>query len=131
MAPAGEHVDLVGDPRARGVHQIKEGDADAARGFLDPDDLLNRASAPAAGFHCRIVGHHRHLAAIDHPESRYDAIRREFLGEHVGEQAVFDEGALVEQQVKALAGRELVLLTKLWQVAGATLQRLFAKLALP
>jgi hypothetical protein len=97
VAAAGEHVDLVGDPCAGGVDQIEEGNADSCRCLLDPDDLLDRASSPAAGLHCWVVGHHRHLAAIDHAEPGDHAIRGQLVGEHVGEEAVLDEGNLVKQ----------------------------------
>ena len=88
----GEHVDLVGDPRAGRVDEVEERDADPRRGLLDPDDLLDRPRAPAAGFHRRVVRHHGHLAAVDAcPGPVTTPSAGQLVGEDVGEEAVFDE----------------------------------------
>ena len=129
VTPAGEHVDLVSDPRAGGVDEVEEGHADAGGGFLDAHDLFHGAGAPAAGLDRGVVGHDGDLPAFDRAQPGDHSVRRQFFGQHVGEEPIFDEGALVQQQVEALARRELVLLTKLWQVSRSALQRLFAQLA--
>jgi hypothetical protein len=67
----------------------------------------------------------------DGPQPRHHAVRGQVLGEHVGEQAVFDEGTGVEQEVQPLADRQLVLLAKLGQIARPALERSVAELAMP
>src|SRR6266849_3629212 len=131
MPPAREHVDLVGDPRPGRVDEVEERHADAGRSLLDADDLLHGAGAPAAGLHGGVVRHHGHLAAVDGAEPGDDAVRGQLLRENVGEQAVLDEGVLVEQNVKAGASAQLVLLAQLRQVPRPTLERFVAKLAMP
>ena len=130
MSPARKHLDLVRDSRARRVHQVEEGDADATGGFLDAKNLLDGAGAPAARLDRRVVGHHRDLAALDHAEAGDDAVGGKLLGEHVGEQAVLHERACVEQQVETLPRRQLFLFPQPGQIPRAALDRLLAKLAM-
>ena len=130
MPPPWKHVDLVGDPRAGGVDQVEQRHADARGRFLDADDLFHGASAPAAGLDRRVVGHHGDLPAVDGAQPGHNSISGKVLGHDVGVEAVLHERPGVQQEVKALARRELVLLAELGQVARTTLQRPFAQLAM-
>ena len=125
---AGEHVDLVGDARAGRVDEIEQRDSQPGRGLLYAHDLLHRPRAPAARLHGGVVGHHGDLAALDGAEARDHAVGRKLFGEHVGEQPVFEERILVEQQVESLARGQLVLLAELGQIASSALERLGAQL---
>ena len=75
----------------------------------EPHDLLDRARAPRAGLHRRVVRHHAHRAAVDAADAGHDAVGRQVAGERVGEQAVLDERAVVEQQREPVAHEQLVL----------------------
>ena len=68
-APAREHLDLIGDARAGRVDQVEERHAQPLGGLLDAEDLLDRALAPRAGLHGRVVGHD----ATVRPSIRADA----------------------------------------------------------
>ncbi len=125
---SGEHVDLVGDARARRVDEIEQRDSQAARGLLDAHDLLHRPRTPAARLHGGVVGHHGHLPALDSAEAGHHAVGGKLFREHVGEQPVLEERVLVEQQVEPLTRCQLVLLAQLGQIASAALERLGAQL---
>ena len=71
VAAAREHVDLIGDARAGRVDQIEQRDPQPAGGLLDADDLLDRARAPRAGLHRRVVGHDGHRPPV-HPADAGD-----------------------------------------------------------
>ena len=74
VAPPREHVDLIGDARARRVDQVEERDAQPRRRLLDAHDLLDGARAPRAGLHRRVVGHDRDRAPVHAPDARDDAV---------------------------------------------------------
>src|SRR5207237_980902 len=76
----------------------------------------------------RFVGYHGALAAHDGSKAGDDAVRGQLLSQDVREQAVLDERTLIEQEVEALAGGELVLLAQLGQVSSTALARLVAQL---
>ena len=110
VAAAGEHLHLLGDPRAGGVHEVDHRHAMRERGLLDAQDLLDGLGTPRAGLDGRVVGHQRHGATGDRAESGDDAVGAEPVRLPVGEQRVLGERALVEQPVHALAYRQLALL---------------------
>src|SRR5207237_8251536 len=76
----------------------------------------------------RAVGPPGGLASPGGARAGDDAVRGQLLSQDVGEQAVLDERTLVEQEVEALAGGELVLLAQLGQVSSTALARLVAQL---
>ena len=117
VAPAGEHVDLIGDARAGRVDQIEERHAEPARRLLDAHDLLDGARAPRAGLDRRVVGHDGDGAAVDLAEAGDDAVGGQVGRAVVGEQAVLDEVArvVVEEQAQALAREQLALLLRSWR----------------
>jgi hypothetical protein len=49
------------------------------------------------------------VAALDQTPSGHDAVGRQVVAEGVGEETVFDEGALVEEESQAVANEEFVL----------------------
>ena len=61
------------------------------------------------GLHRRVVGHHAHRPAVDPADAGHHAVGREIAGQRVGEQAVLDERALVEQAGEPVADEQLVL----------------------
>ena len=120
VAAAGEHLDLVGDARARGVDEVDHRHAVAERRLLDAEDLLDRLGAPRAGLDGRVVGHQRDRAAADRAHAGDDAVGAEAVGLPVGEQRVLGERAVVEQPLDPLAHRQLALLLGLLVVALGT-----------
>ena len=117
VAAAGEHLDLLGDPRAGRVDEVDHRHAVGERGLLDAEDLLDGLRAPRAGLDGRVVRHQRDGAAADRAHPGDDAVGAEPLGLPVGEQRVLAERAGVEQQRDALAHRQLALLGGLLLVA--------------
>src|ERR1035437_4302710 len=114
MTPAGEHRDLVGDPRPGGIDQVHQGDLQPLRGLEDAHDLLDRARPPRSRLDRRVIRHHRAGATVERADAGDDTIRGEVAGEVVGEEPVLDEvRALVEQPGDALAWHELALLVEL------------------
>ena len=108
-APAGEQVDLVGDPRAGRVDQVDHRHAGPVRGLDDADDLLDRAGAPRPGLDRRVVGHQGDRPSVDGRGAGHDTVRGQVTGDDVREGAVLDEGALVDEQPHPLAGEQLAL----------------------
>ena len=106
---AGEQFDLVGDAGARRIHQPEDRELVAQGPLGQPHDLLDRAGAPGAGLDGGVVGHHADRAAFDRTDTRDDPVGRKVLGQRVGQQAVLDERARVEQQVEPFAHEQLVL----------------------
>ena len=129
MAPAREHLDLVGDTGACRVDQVEERDAKPRRGLLDADDLFDCARAPASCLHSRVIGHHGDLAGLDRAQAGHHAVGRQLVRNHVREQAVLDERAVVEQETQPFTCSQLVLLAQLRQVARPTLERLLPQLS--
>ena len=117
-APAREQLDLVGDARAGGVDEVHDRQLVPQRVLGEAHDLLDRARAPRARLHRRVVGHHAHRAAVDAADAGDDAVGREIAGERVGEQRVLDERALVEEQREAVAHEQLVLPRELLPFLG-------------
>ncbi len=119
-APAREHLDLVGDARARAVDQVEHRHARRSRRLLDAQDLLDRAPAPRAGLHRRVVGHDRprggrRCSAVPGD----DAVGRQLGIEVVGEGGVLRRSSPASTQAgDALAGEELALLGVLLVVLG-------------
>ena len=58
-AAAGEHLHLVGDPRAGGVDEVDHRHLELQRPLLDPEDLLDRLRPPGTRLHRRVVRHQR------------------------------------------------------------------------
>ena len=116
-AAAGEHLHLLGDPRARRVHEVDHRDLERQRAFLDAQDLLDRLRPPRAGLDRGVVRHQRHRPPVDRPHAGHDAVRAETVLVPVREQRLLGERALVQQQRHALAHRELALLERLLAVA--------------
>ena len=109
VAAAGEHLHLLGDPRAGRVDEIDHRHAVGERGLLDPEDLLDRLRPPRAGLHRGVVGHERDRAAVDRAHPGHDPVGAEPVRLPVGEQRVLAEAAGVEQLRDALADRQLAL----------------------
>ena len=114
MRPAprrpGEQLDLVGDAGAGRVDQPERPAARARSAYsVSAHDLLDRARAPRAGLHRRVVGHHAHRPTVDAADAGDDAVGGQVAGERVGEQPVLDERALVEQQREPVADEQLAL----------------------
>ena len=110
VAAPGEHVDLIGDARARRIDQVEQRHAQPARGLLDADDLLDRARAPRAGLDRRVVGHDRDRPAVHAADAGHHAVGGQVGRGRVGEQAVLDEVLAVRsiaQQRDALAAEQL------------------------
>ena len=133
-AAAGEHLHLVGDPRAGAVDEVDHRDPQRQRALLDADDLLDGLGPPRAGLHRRVVGHDGDRAAADAPEAGDDAVGAEPVLLPVGEQRLLDERVVVEQPRDPLAHRQLALLGGLLAVAVGTagvgaVQRLLEVLA--
>ena len=116
-AAAGEHLHLVGDPRAGGVDEVDHRHPQAQRALLDADDLLDRLRAPGARLDRRVVGHDGDRAPGDAAQAGDDAVGAEAVLLPVGQQRLLDERAVVEQPRDALAHRQLALLARLVAVA--------------
>ena len=109
-AAAGEHLDLVGDPRPGGVDQVDHGQPGAVGLLDDPDDLLDGAGAPGTGLDRRVVGHQRHRPAVDAGRPGDHAVGGQPVGQYVGVPPVLGEAALVGEQPDPLPGEELACL---------------------
>ena len=107
-AAAREHLHLVGDPRARRVHQVDHGDGGRVSLLDDPDDLLDGARAPGARLDRRVVRHQRDRAVTDGRRAGDHAVRRQPVGLDVGEGAVLGETALVDEPGDPVPGEQLV-----------------------
>jgi hypothetical protein len=108
-AAAGEHLHLVGDPRAGRVDQVDHRQPRPV-GLLDhPDDLLDSPGAPRSRLDRRVVGHQRDWPAADAGGAGDDAVGRQAVGQHVGERAVLSEAALVDEQRDPVPGELLAL----------------------
>ena len=115
---AGEQLDLVGDAGPGRVDQPEDRQL-VAQGVLgEAHDLLDRARAPRPGLHRRVVGHHAHRAAVDRPTPVTTPSAGRSSARGVGQQAVLDERALVEQQGEPVAHEQLVLLGQLLAALG-------------
>ena len=114
-AAAGEQLHLVGQPGAGRVDEPHDRHLLGERRLRRADHLLDGAGAPRPGLDHRVVGddHGRH--ALDRAPPGDDAVGRQPGGHGVGQHGVLDERPLVEQQVDALAGRELALPPQLLQ----------------
>ena len=109
-APAGEHLHLVGDPRAGRVDQVDHRHLVLERLLLDPQDLLDRLRPPGPGLHGRVVRHQGDAPAADQRHAGHDAVGAEALLVPVGEQRLLGEGGLVDEPRDALAHGRLALL---------------------
>ena len=116
-APAREHLDLLGDPRAGRVDQVDHRDLKGERALLDAQDLLDRLRPPRAGLDRRVVGHQRHRPAVDRPHAGHHPVCAEPVLLPVRQQRLLGEAAVVEQQGEALPHRQLALLERLLTVA--------------
>ena len=112
-APPREQRHLVGDPRAGRVDQPEDRQLLGQRPLGDPDDLLDRARAPRAGLDGRVVRDDEGGPAVDQALPGDHAVGGQVRAERVGELAVLDEAAVVEQQRDAVAHVELVLRSQL------------------
>ncbi len=106
-APAGEHVDLIGDPRPGRVDQVDHRQAGCVGLLDDPDDLLDCPRAPGPGLDRGVVRHQRDRPLADRRRAGDDAVRGQPVGGGVGEDAVFGEAALVDQAGDSVAREEL------------------------
>ena len=106
-APAGEHLDLVGDPRAGRVDQVDHRQAGRVGLLDDPDDLLDGPSAPGSRLDRGVVGHQRDRASADRSRAGDDAVRREPVGARVSEDAVLGQAVLVDQHGDPVPREEL------------------------
>ena len=95
----------------------------------EPHDLLDRARAPRARLHRRVVRHHAHRAAVDAADAGDDTVGREIAGERVGEQRVLDERVVVEEQREPVAHEQLVLPRELLALLGEIALRARARCA--
>ena len=126
-AAPGEQLDLVGEAGAGGVDEPEDRHLLVDRRLRGPHHLLDRAGAPRAGLHHRVVGDDDDRHPVDRAPPGDDAVggQRPAVvgGLVVGEQPVLDERLRVEQQVDALAGRQLVLPADLGERPLVGLQR--------
>ena len=81
----------------------------AQRILSEPHDLLDGASAPRAGLHGRIVGHHAHGAPVDAADPGDDTVGRQIGGHGIREETVLDERLRIEQKRQTIADEQLVL----------------------
>ena len=102
----GEHLDLIGDARARRVDQVEERQPQPARRLLDAEDLLDRARAPRAGLDRRVVGHDRDRPAVHAPDAGDHAVGGQIGRGRVGEQAVLDEVLPPSSHSSAIRSRQ-------------------------
>src|SRR5215470_6669563 len=110
MESAGKDPDLLGDPPARRVHHIKEGDFEPGGLLLDADDLLNRLLAPRPRLDGVVVGHDADGAATHATDTGDDAVGRCVGLLRAREQPVFLEVTPgIEQALEPLADEELAL----------------------
>jgi hypothetical protein len=117
VAPAGEHLHLLGDAGAGRVDEVDHRHAVRERGLLDAEDLLDRLRAPRAGLDGRVVRHQRDGPAADGAHAGDDAVRPQAVGLPVGQQRVLRERPRIEQLRDPLAHRQLALLGGLGPVA--------------
>src|SRR5205823_5333644 len=73
---AGEHLDLVGDPRARRVDQPHYRNTRAVRRLDRADDLLDRTGAPRDRLHGGVVRHQAHRRAVARCGNGYNTVGR-------------------------------------------------------
>jgi hypothetical protein len=99
---------LVGDPRAGRVDQPEDRQLLDQRPLGDPDDLLDRPGTPRPGFDRRIIRHHQGRAAVDQSLAGYHTVGRQPWRAGVGQLGIFDEAAVVEEQLDPVADVELV-----------------------
>ena len=112
VAPPGEHLALLGDPRAGGIDQIAEGELQPLRLLLGAQDLLNRPGPPGAGLDGGVVGNHTDPATMDRADPGDNPVRAHLVRRGgVGEQAILEEGGgRIKEESEALAHRQLVLI---------------------
>ena len=114
LAVAAERRHALLDAGAAGIEQADDGRAHLERHVLDLDDLLGVRLGQRAAEHGEVLGEDEDRAAVDGAPAGDDAvagdldllhaeIARAVLDEHVE----LLEGALVEQKLDALAGRQL------------------------
>ncbi len=105
-APPGEHLDLVGDARARRVDQVEQRAARGARAVSCTRRIFSTVRRPhEPAFTVGVVRHHAHRAAVDRPGAGDDAVGRQLGIQRVGERGVLDEAAVIDEQRDALAAR--------------------------
>ena len=108
-APAGEHLDLVSNPRSGRVDQVNHRQPRVIRPLDHADDLLDGARAPGACLHRRVVGHERNWPPVDGGGSGDHPVGRQSARQHVGERAVLGEAASVDKQLDPVPGEEFAL----------------------
>ncbi len=112
-AAAREELHLIGDPGTGGVDEPEDRQFLAERRLGDPDDLLHRPRAPAAGLHRRVVGDHQRRPALDQAAAGDHTVGGQIAGQGIGQLPVLDEGALVEEQRDPVPDEQLVLAVQL------------------
>ena len=123
-APSGEHPNLVGDPRPRGVHEVDDRHLVRERPLLDAEDLLDRLRSPRPGLHGGVVRHQRDRPATHRSHPGDHAVGAQALLLPIGEQALLGQRALIEEPRDPLPHRQLLLLGDLLPMPlGPALQR--------
>ena len=107
VLPVDEEVELLVEPRARGVDEVDDGAARALRLLLLAVDLADGLASPGARLHGEVVGDDTHRPPADRAHAADHAVGGEALVHRPGEQPVLDEGAGVEQRGDAVAGEAL------------------------
>ena len=110
---ARKQVNLIGDPRTSRIDEPEDRQLIAQRYLGHPDDLLYRPRTPGAGFDAWVIGHHEGRPSLNQATTGDDAVGRQVVGHRVGELAVLNEGAVVEQQVDPLTHKSLFALASL------------------
>ena len=126
MLAVGEHLVLVRQVGAAGIHQIEAGQPVLLGDLLGADVLLDGHRVVGAALDRRVVGDHDALAPLDPPDAGDDA-----GGRHLGavepvrrqRRELEERGALVDQRRDTLARQHLAALqVALPRVCGAALQ---------
>ena len=108
-APAGEHLDLVGDAGPGGVDEPEDGQLFTQRHLGGSNDLLHGAGPPRACLDGRVVRDHDGRSPLDRASAGDDPVGGQTGSERVGVAAVLDEGPLVEEQRDAVTHVDLAL----------------------
>ena len=106
-AASGEEVDLVGDPRTRGVDEPEDRQLGASARSVTRTIFSTVRAPHEPAFTRPVVGDDERRTPLDEPLSGDHSVGGQALGKGVGQCAVLDERALVEQQSDPLARRQV------------------------
>jgi hypothetical protein len=103
-----KQIDLIRDPCASGIDEPKDRQLVAQRDLSHPNDLLYSPSPPGASLDAGVIGHDKGRPPLNQTASGDNPVSRQIVGHRISKLAVFDEGAVVEQQVDPITDVELV-----------------------